>query len=217
MKTNKKDWLHFITGAVTAVIVSVSVVDAVNVTPVSDDLDFDNTKPYHMTYDKDLNMLINNGFIAEVMSSENSVMKGWHQTSQRWFPYPSPEGGNDTIAYGHKLTADDIRLKRFENGITEGHAQYLLMSDIKKSLDSMKLSAEDWNRLTWQQQWLLLDFQFNLGCSFKKFPKFTHAVLYLNKQMMLKEYKRYYKDANGKRHEIKDRNQRTYKFIINNF
>lgn len=34
---------------------------------------------------------------------------------------------------------------------------------------------------------------------------------------MINEYKRYYKDANGKRHEIKDRNQRTYKFIINNF
>jgi len=34
MKTNKKDWLHFITGAVAAVIVSVAVVDAANVTPV---------------------------------------------------------------------------------------------------------------------------------------------------------------------------------------
>ena len=180
------------------------------------DLGFDDIKSNRMTCEKDWNMLINNGFIDEVMSSENSVIKGWHQASQRWFPYPSPEGGNDTIAYGHKLTADDIRSKRFENGITEAQAQYLLMSDIQKSLDRMKLSAEDWNRLTWQQQWLLLDFQFNLGCSFKKFPKFTHAVLYLNKQMMINEYKRYYKDANGKRHEIKDRNQRTYKFIINN-
>lgn len=181
------------------------------------DLSFDDIKPHRMTYEKDWNMLINCGFIDEVMSSENSVMKGWHKASQRWFPYPSPEGGNDTIAYGHKLTADDIRSKRFENGITESQAQYLLMSDIQKSLDRIKLSAEDWNQLTWKQQWLLLDFQFNLGNVFKKFPKFTHAVLYNNKQMMLKEYKRYYKDANGKRHEIKDRNQRTYKFIINNF
>ena len=181
------------------------------------DLDFDDIKLHNQSYEKDLNMLINNGFIDEIMSYENSLMKGWNQISQLWFPYPSPEGGNDTIAYGHKLTADDIRSKRFENGITEAQAQYLLMSDIQKSLDRMKLSAEDWNRLTWQQQWLLLDFQFNLGCSFKKFPKFTHAVLYLNKQMMINEYKRYYKDANGKRHEIKDRNQRTYKFIINNF
>lgn len=34
MKANKRDWLHFITGAVAAVIVSAAVVDAANVTPV---------------------------------------------------------------------------------------------------------------------------------------------------------------------------------------
>ena len=34
MKTNKRDWLHFITGAVAAVIVSAAALDAANVTPV---------------------------------------------------------------------------------------------------------------------------------------------------------------------------------------
>ena len=34
MKANKRDWLHFIIGAVAAVIVSAAVVDAANVTPV---------------------------------------------------------------------------------------------------------------------------------------------------------------------------------------
>mgnify|MGYP002632317498 FL=1 len=34
MKANKRDWLHFITGAVAAVIVSAAVHDAANVTPV---------------------------------------------------------------------------------------------------------------------------------------------------------------------------------------
>ena len=34
MKANKRDWLHFITGAVAAVIVSAAALDAANVTPV---------------------------------------------------------------------------------------------------------------------------------------------------------------------------------------
>ena len=181
------------------------------------DLDVNDIKPHRMTYEKDWSFLINNGFIDEIMSAENSVMKGWHQSSQRWFPYPSPEGGNDTIAYGHKLTDEDVRSKRFENGITEAQAQYLLMSDIQYSLDRMRIDAMDWNQLTWKQQWLLLDFQFNLGDVFKKFPKFSNAVIRNDKVGMLKEYKRYYKDSKGKRHEIKDRNKRTYKFITENF
>lgn len=216
MKTTKRDWLNFTAGFATATIMALAVSDVIGATTESTAID-DDIKPHRITYEKDWNMLINNGFIEEIMSSENSIMKGWHRASQRWFPHASPEGGNDTIAYGHKLTNDDVRTNRFSNGITKGQAQRLLISDIQKSLDCMKLSAEDWNNLTWKQQWLLLDFQFNLGCSFKKFPKFTHAVLYLDKQRMLNEYKRYYKDSNGNRHEIKDRNKRTYKFITQNF
>lgn len=34
MKTNKRDWLHYITGVVTAVIVLAATVDAANITPV---------------------------------------------------------------------------------------------------------------------------------------------------------------------------------------
>ena len=34
MKANKRDWLHLITGAVAAVIVSAAALDAANVTPV---------------------------------------------------------------------------------------------------------------------------------------------------------------------------------------
>lgn len=34
MKTNKRDWLHYITGVVAAVIVSAATVDAANITPV---------------------------------------------------------------------------------------------------------------------------------------------------------------------------------------
>lgn len=180
------------------------------------DLCINTIKSHRLTYEKDWSFLIRQGFIDEVMSAENSVMKGWRERSQKWFPYPSPEGGNDTIAYGHKLTDEDVRSRRFEHGISEAQAQYLLISDIQQSLERMSIDAIHWNKLSWRQQWLLLDFQFNLGDVFKKFPKFSDAVLRADTRTMLNEYKRYYRDANGKRHEVKDRNVRTLKFIKEN-
>jgi hypothetical protein len=74
-----------------------------------------------------------------------------------------------------------------------------------------------WNSLSWKQKWLLLDFQFNLGDVVRKFPKFTKAVMENNKQEMLNQYKRYYKDASGVLREVKDRNTRTRNFINENF
>lgn len=177
----------------------------------------DDIKPHRMTYEKELHQLCNHGFIFEVMDAENSIKAGWNPITRRWYPHPSPEGGTPTIAYGHKLTTKEYETNYFKNGITEKQAQDLLISDIQKSLDRMWIDAIDWNELTWQQQWLLLDFQFNLGNVYKKFPKFTAAVLNNNKVEMLKEYKRYYRDAKGKRHEVKDRNARTLKFIKENF
>ena len=50
---------------------------------------------------------LTNDFIQKIMQWENSVKAGWNKNTQRWFPHKSPEGGNPTIAYGHKLTNQD--------------------------------------------------------------------------------------------------------------
>lgn len=39
----------------------------------------------------------------QVKSGETRNRGGWDSVEQRWYPHPSPEGGEDTIAYGLKL------------------------------------------------------------------------------------------------------------------
>jgi GH24 family phage-related lysozyme (muramidase) len=69
-------------------------------------------------------------FLQKIMNWENSIKSGWNAKKQRWFPHGSLEGGTGTIAYGHKLTADDIKSGRFANGITQKEAEKLLKNDL---------------------------------------------------------------------------------------
>lgn len=83
-----------------------------------------------------LKMLLTEGsaltsdFLQKVMQWENSIRAGWNSRKKRWFPHSSVEGGTDTIAYGHKLTASDIATDRFANGITQEEAIKLLRDDL---------------------------------------------------------------------------------------
>ena len=69
-------------------------------------------------------------FIQKIMQWENSIESGWNKNKQRWFPHKSFEGGNPTIAYGHKVTDEDIRSNRFKNGLTQSEAIELLKNDL---------------------------------------------------------------------------------------
>ena len=73
---------------------------------------------------------LTNVFIQKIMQWENSVKAGWNKNTQRWFPHKSPEGGNPTIAYGHKLTDQDISSNRFKNGLSQSEAMDLLNKDL---------------------------------------------------------------------------------------
>jgi len=69
-------------------------------------------------------------FLHRIMTWENSIKAGWNAKKQRWFPHGSIEGGTGTIAYGHKLTSDEIASGRFANGITQREAEKLLKDDL---------------------------------------------------------------------------------------
>ena len=69
-------------------------------------------------------------FMQKVMQWENGIKAGWNSKKKRWFPHRSVEGGTGTIAYGHKLTADDIASGRFAKGITQADAERLLKDDL---------------------------------------------------------------------------------------
>ena len=47
-------------------------------------------------------------FIEYLKYVENGSKVGWDEDQQLWFPHHSPEGGNDTIAYGHKLRDAEV-------------------------------------------------------------------------------------------------------------
>ena len=66
-----------------------------------------------------------------LMLLENSVEKGLKD--DLWFAYDSLEGGNPTIAYGHKLTNEEVASGIFDDGITQEQAIELLKEDIDKA------------------------------------------------------------------------------------
>ncbi len=172
-------------------------------------------------------------FIKYIKDAENSIKAGFRDG--KWYPYNSVEGGNDTIAYGHKLrTGED-----FSNGITDAEADALLLKDINKARDIVIEYHSDWVdkfiekatvyvqksstnapnyqffanlnptnsvfKLSQKQLEMLTDYAFNLG-TLKSFPKFAAAVFRSDWEAAGKEYKRTYKDANGKSHPLLGRN-----------
>ena len=68
------------------------------------------------------------GFIKYMKSVENSIKSGWK--NNKWYPHKSAEGGNKTIAYGHKLKAGED----FSKGITDTQALQLLTKDLDTSI-----------------------------------------------------------------------------------
>lgn len=55
---------------------------------------------------------------------------GWNKTKKKWYPHKSPEGGTPTIAYGHKLTPNEVATGAFKNGITDEQADQLMDTDL---------------------------------------------------------------------------------------
>lgn len=153
-------------------------------------------------------------FVNHIKRVENSVMSGWDKQSQKWYPHKSFEGGTPTIAYGHKLTKEDISSGRFNNGITMKQAEQLLMDDIVKHIERAKSKIKslgvDYNKLSLPQRFLIVDFEYTGVLN--KFPKFIKALLANNKEEMLNQYKRF---SNGR--PLKDRNNTTREFILKNF
>ena len=104
-------------------------------------------------------MQIRAEFIDYIRRVENGSKVGYD--SGVWSPHPSPEGGNDTIGYGHKMRNDEEWMKA---GVPDEHIENLLLNDIIK------------------------------------------AALTDDKEIMTKEYKRYYRNGSGELKELEHRN-----------
>ena len=123
---------------------------------------------------------------------ENSIKAGYRKAEDKWYPHKSPEGGEDTIAYGHKLVGPDAN--KYYKGITSAQAESLLESDVLKHqaiaeqmVDQM-YGKGTFDGLPQDSQMLLVDYAYNAVLD--EFPKFMGAVIKGDKNTMLKEYER---------------------------
>lgn len=76
---------------------------------------------------------LTSGFIQLIKNWENNKNYkpgGWNPNLKKWYPHRSPEGGTDTIAYGHKLFKDDVISNKFSKGISDATAEKLMLSDL---------------------------------------------------------------------------------------
>jgi hypothetical protein len=124
---------------------------------------------------------------------ENSLKSGYRKAEDKWYPHKSPEGGEDTVGFGHKLIGPDAY--KYTKGLTTKEAENLLDSDIlkhqtvAKNLIDTKYGKGTFDSLPQDSQMLLVDYAYNGVLN--SFPTFTDALVKGDKTTMLKEYKRY--------------------------
>lgn len=74
---------------------------------------------------------------------ENSIGAG--KKDGKWYPHKSVEGGNKTIAYGHKITDEERDSGVFDDGLTEEEAIELLKKDIDDANRKVRDKIKDFD------------------------------------------------------------------------
>lgn len=150
--------------------------------------------PQELNINRYANAAEDPAFVQYIMNVENAGKTGFK--SGKWYPHPSPEGGTDTIAYGHKLKSGE----NFSRGISQNQAIQLLKSDLNEAAGYAKNAVDKrfnkgtYDRLDNQRKQMLIDYIFNLGPeALSVFKNFTKAVVNNDKVTAFKEYKRKYK------------------------
>lgn len=115
----------------------------------------------------------------ELLKSVENPNKDGFEEGVGWKPHKSPEGGEDTVAFGHKLSKEEHR-ERFvalpngtivdfnERGLTDEEAEMLLEADIRKKRKVAErhwneANEKDFNSLKTIHQNLLTEIAFNIG------------------------------------------------------
>lgn len=147
-------------------------------------------------------------FMDYLMEAENAQL--WKNGEGA--VHESPEGGTRTVGFGHKLNLVEQETKQVRGmnlgDLDKEKSVELLKKDLPVYINNLKRRiGPKWDKLSNRSKEMLLDMEYNLGNVSSKFPSFTEAVLKGDLEGQRKEFKRYYKDAKGKTHEIKERNR----------
>lgn len=126
--------------------------------------------------------------------------------------HESPEGGNPTVGFGHKLTDEEVKSGQVYGfdiyNMTPEQARQVMMIDLGKAEEGLKRElGDDFNTLDQTRKEMLLDFQYNLGSAKREFPKFTKAVVNNDVETMNKEYERFFTTPSGDVRPLERRNK----------
>ena len=134
-------------------------------------------------------------FINYMKTVENAPLLAGDKSKLQ---HNSAEGGNDTVAFGHKLTDEEVisgKVYGYDyTNLSTDQANDIFKSDIKKAHTTLiDKFGDQYIGLDNKRKQMLIDFQYNLG-GLNKFPKFTEALFKNDTETMMKEYKRFFKD-----------------------
>jgi hypothetical protein len=144
-------------------------------------------------------------YIKELRNQENAGKTGFNKKDNKWYSHDSVEGGTNTIAYGHKLTKEEVAKEIYSKGISEEEANKLLKKDLEYHLNNAKKTFNNkygkdaFDSVPNELKNVLVDYSYNGVLN--KFPTFTKGVYnYSNAStpeektaaynLMLKEYER---------------------------
>lgn len=146
--------------------------------------------------------------LAEV---ENSIKSGWDSDKGLWFSHYSLEGGEPTIAYGHKLSSEEFRMGVYSAGIDQREAVELLLGDYT---EAYRLANLQWNLkhsepIRREYRHILGDIVFNSGPMVRngiwKWPKLAMAMKAGDDQGVYRESIRWYRTTDGVRKPLTKR------------
>jgi hypothetical protein len=152
---------------------------------------------------------IDESFEIYIKDVENKKLKSGNIKN---FRHKSPEGGLDTIAFGHKLTPEEQKTNTVYgydlSKVTKDNVLEISNDILRKDLQKtekilINTYGDKFINLDKRRKQMLIDFQFNVR-NFKNkdvFPLFKKALFAGDEEGMKKEYKRFFK-SNGKNRSL---------------
>ena len=130
---------------------------------------------------------IKGSFLNVLKEQENSIKSGYDRTNNTWTPHVSPEGGNTTIGYGHKLTDAETssgmitingKKHSVRKGLTNTAVDDLFAQDFSKAEANAKkvIGAKAWDKLTERNKLLAAELEFNVRGGVKNFTQFLDKI-----------------------------------------
>lgn len=150
-------------------------------------------------YTKGNTLMFRNEFLEYIKLAENApLLKEGKDAVHR-----SPEGGNDTVGFGHKLTDAEKKAGKVYGialkDINAQNAEKILMMDLMKRDKALSARlGKKYDSLDQKRKEMLLDMEFNVGNVERRFPAFTTAVISGDMENAQKEAKRYYTPEGSK-------------------